>query len=58
MIERQVYPINAKYFLQLEGLHVGLDCRCARQSEFTSANRAEVEQLQALTREYCIEFGV
>jgi 4-hydroxy-tetrahydrodipicolinate synthase len=58
VIEQQFYPVNAKYFLQLEGLGLTLNCRTQKASDFTSANRLEVEEFRALSiafsREYCI----
>lgn len=48
-IEKQVYPVNAKYHLMLEGVAGSLRCRVRDAAEFTATNRLEVEQLRRLT---------
>ena len=35
MAEGQAYPINAKFFLDLEGLHMGLHARSQQMENFT-----------------------
>ncbi|MDQ0916938.1 dihydrodipicolinate synthase family protein [Paenibacillus sp. V4I5] len=52
VIESQFYPVNAKYYLSLEGLPVGLHTRTKDHRQMTYSNRREVEQLFALTRQY------
>lgn len=52
LIEKQLYPVNAKYYLQLEGLPVSLNCRWKDPTLFTSANRLEIEQLRSLSKTY------
>lgn len=52
VIESQLYPVNAKYYLSLEGLPVGLHTRTKDHRQLTYSNRREVEQLFALTRQY------
>jgi len=56
-IERQLYPVNAKYFLKLEGIIGSYHTRSKNVGDFTSANRLEVEQLRELSRvfsdQYC-----
>lgn len=49
VIESQYYPVNAKYYLSLEGLPVGLHTRTKDCRHLTYANRLELEQLHALT---------
>ena len=48
LIERQAYPVNAKYFLQLEGLPVTLHTRARDVRDLTSAGRLEVQQFRAV----------
>jgi 4-hydroxy-tetrahydrodipicolinate synthase len=52
LIERQVYPVNAKYFLQLEGLNILINSRTRNVSDFTASCRIEVEELYELSHEY------
>lgn len=49
LIERQAYPVNAKYYLQLEGLPIGLDCRTMDKEKLTETFREEVEMLRRIT---------
>ncbi len=49
VIERQLYPVNAKYHFRLEGIPIHLHCRTQDADRFTAAQRLEVEQLQQLT---------
>jgi 4-hydroxy-tetrahydrodipicolinate synthase len=46
VIERQLYPVNAKYHLQLEGLPFHLGGRSADYTAFTASMKLEVEQLR------------
>jgi 4-hydroxy-tetrahydrodipicolinate synthase len=48
-IERQLYPVNAKYSLTLEGILTNYFTRSKDPKDFTSANRKEVEQLRDLS---------
>jgi 4-hydroxy-tetrahydrodipicolinate synthase len=48
-IEKQLYPVNAKYYLMLEGIFENYHCRSKNHREFTVTNRLEVEQLRRLT---------
>lgn len=52
LIEKQLYPVNAKYYLMLEGIFTNYRSRSKNQDEFTSTNRLEVEQLHHLTAAY------
>lgn len=46
MIECQVYPINAKYHMQLEGVPMTLYSRTKESSLLTSSKKMEVEQFK------------
>jgi 4-hydroxy-tetrahydrodipicolinate synthase len=50
LIEKQLYPVNAKYYLMLEGVLTNYHCRSKNHLEFTATNRLEVEQLHHLTQ--------
>lgn len=45
LIERQMYPVNAKYHLQLSGVQMTLHSRGCEAADFTPAMKKEVEQL-------------
>lgn len=49
LIERQCYPVNAKYYLQLEGLNITLNSRSRDKKSFSMSNKIEVKQLHDLT---------
>ncbi|OXM84029.1 dihydrodipicolinate synthase family protein [Paenibacillus rigui] len=51
-IERQLYPVNAKYYLMLEGVFNGIHTRSKSHHDFTATNRLEVEQLQRISAKY------
>lgn len=48
--ERQVYPINAKYYLSLEGLDIGYTARSRSIDEFTVSCKKEIEQMRIATK--------
>ena len=52
LIERQVYPVNAKYYLQLEGLPLTLHTRSRACQDLTSSARLEVVQWRAVAQRY------
>lgn len=49
LIERQLYPVNAKYHLQRTGLPVTLRCRAQDCRLLTSTFMDEVQQLERMT---------
>jgi 4-hydroxy-tetrahydrodipicolinate synthase len=49
MYELQQYPVNAKYFLQLEGMNNSLFCRTRNELDFIDLHKKEVEQLKRMT---------
>jgi 4-hydroxy-tetrahydrodipicolinate synthase len=49
VIEYQLYPVNAMYALQLEGLPITLYSRRADVRQFTESMRLEVEQMMRLS---------
>lgn len=49
LIERQVYPINARYYLQMEGLDIELDSRMRDKNELNETCREEVRMLRRYT---------
>jgi 4-hydroxy-tetrahydrodipicolinate synthase len=57
-IEYQYYPVNAKYYMQLEGLGIRLECRSKEISGFDISHRYEIEFLHSLSAEYAWAFGI
>ena len=47
--ECQIYPVNAKYYLGLEGLKIGYHTRSKNPAEFTRNRQLEIEQMRGLT---------
>jgi len=45
VVERQLYPVNAKYQMQLDGLPLQLYTRVTNPKRFTSSQKTEIEQL-------------
>lgn len=56
VIECQVYPVNAKYHMNLEGVDMTLNCRNRDKTELTSSRKLEVEQLHQLYHHMRREF--
>jgi len=52
VIEYQLYPVNAMYALQLEGLPIALHSRRADARLFTESMRLEVEQMMRLSHRF------
>lgn len=48
--ECQCYPVNAKYYLSLEGLDINTDSRSRNKAELTSSRKYEIRQMRELTR--------
>ena len=51
LAECQCYPVNAKYYLQLEGLPINIDSRARDKREFTPNRQAEIAQIRRLTED-------
>ncbi|MCR5537097.1 MAG: dihydrodipicolinate synthase family protein [Succinivibrio sp.] len=59
LIERQCYPVNAKYYLKTyEGLNLTTVCRTRKDSELTATFKDEVAQLKDLTAEVRQSLGI
>jgi 4-hydroxy-tetrahydrodipicolinate synthase len=57
-IEKQLYPVNAKYYLMLEGVLSNYHCRSKNHQEFTATNRLEVEQLHRLSKSLAKQYAI
>ena len=52
MAECQCYPVNAKYYLSLEGLQINIDSRSRGKDDFGPSRKAEIEEMRALTQAF------
>jgi len=50
LAELQYYSVNAKYFLQLEGLNIGLYARSKGLEKFTGDKRLQIEQFYSMNK--------
>lgn len=57
-IERQLYPVNAKYHLSLEGIEIPYTSRSKDATQFTSANKLEVKHLNDLVKVIYTKLGI
>lgn len=48
-IEKQVYPVNAKYYLKTKGVLSSINTRVKKPSELNETGKSEVVQLSRLT---------
>lgn len=54
MVERQFYPVNAKYFLSLEGVKISPYCRKSNYLDFSETGKLEIEQLREIITNFDI----
>ncbi len=52
LIERQKYPISAKYYLNLEGIAFNTLTRIEPEQQLTATEKLEVEHLYAMTKQF------
>lgn len=48
LVECQVYPVNAKYHMQLEGLQMSTSCRTKDAAELTESKQMEIVQFREM----------
>jgi 4-hydroxy-tetrahydrodipicolinate synthase len=58
LLERQIYPINAKYYQKLIGNFTGLRARTRPTSDLNSTAKLEVEQHTRLSEKFRSEMGL
>lgn len=58
LVERQLYPMNAKYHAVLEGMPIHLAARVQSAEDFSSAMRMEVQQLRGLAQDVAVQLKV
>lgn len=56
--ECQQYPVNAKYYLGLEGIDMGYASRARNSAEFTRNRQVEIDQMRALTLRFKEQMGI
>lgn len=49
MVECQIYPVNAKYHMQLSGIPITTMCRTRSREELTFSKLLEIEQFKEIT---------
>ncbi|MGG1515944.1 dihydrodipicolinate synthase family protein [Paenibacillus oryzisoli] len=54
--EGQPYPINAKYFISLDGVGIGLHSRSRKLEDLNETGKQMVEQLYAVSKEYAEQY--
>lgn len=52
VFERQLYPLNAKYYQQMEGIDINLISRSHRGSYLTESNKKELMYLRYMTKKF------
>ncbi len=58
MAECQVYPVNAKYYLSLDGLAITTHTRSRSDAELTASRRKEIQQMYEFTRDFEKQIGL
>ncbi len=58
VVERQLYPVNAKYYLTLDGLDMGITSRARNVDEFSVNCRREIEEMHRLTQFVKAQIGI
>lgn len=48
--ECQCYPVNAKYYLALDGINMGITTRTRNAAELTESRKLEIDQMHAFTQ--------
>ena len=56
--ECQVYPINAKYYLGLEGIDMGYTSRARSMDDFFVGRKYEIEQMHRVTQRVKAQLGI
>ncbi|MFC5452680.1 dihydrodipicolinate synthase family protein [Paenibacillus aestuarii] len=57
-IEKQLYPVNAKYYLMLEGVLSNYRCRVKDHSQFSATDRLEVEQVRRFSKAMAQQYAI
>lgn len=57
LIEKQLYPVNAKYYLAQEGLPMTIQSRVKNAADFTATYADEIQALRRITERMIREYG-
>ena len=58
LMGNQIYPVNSKYHLQLEGVPMTLQTRTRPAGELRSDHKLQVKQLRTLSLAYARRLGI
>ena len=56
--ECQCYPVNAKYYVSLDGVNIGIHTRTRNPAELFDARKMEIEQMYAFTQAVKEKFNI
>ncbi len=56
--ECQCYPVNAKYYVSLDGVNIGINTRTRNPAELTESRRMEIDQMYAFTQAVKARFDI
>ncbi len=56
--ECQCYPVNAKYYVSLDGVDIGINTRTRNPAELTESRRLEIKQMYAFTEAVKKKFNI
>ncbi|SNS00274.1 4-hydroxy-tetrahydrodipicolinate synthase [Anaerovirgula multivorans] len=58
LIEKQLYPVNAKYYMKLEGQKISCESRTKNANELTETYKLEVQQLRNISKKLSKEYPI
>ncbi len=58
VVECQCYPVNAKYYLSLEGLDITYNSRTRNPAEFLDCRKLEIDQMYKLTKDLQKKYNI
>ena len=56
--ECQCYPVNAKYYVSLDGVNIGINSRTRNPAELNEGRKLEIEQMYAFTEAVKKKFNI
>lgn len=58
LTECQCYPVNAKYYISLDGVNIGITTRTRSASDLSASRKLEIEQMYAFTEEIKRKYNI
>ncbi len=58
LVEKQLYPVNAKHYLSLEGCKNIINTRSKNHDDFTPTNYLEIQQLYEISKAFSKQYGI